>query len=113
MAEFKPHLPYNVEAQLLRATITTVKGVPTKKYTPDTEPFYCSFRSFGGTETTINGLTVVENTASVETWYDPRITSDCAVRVNGLDYEILGTPENIDMRNKYLVFKVRAIKGGA
>lgn len=110
---YKANTPFTVLATLLKPSITTVKGVPKKSYTPDDEPIMCSFRSFGGTETQINGLTVVENTATVETWYDPRITSDCNIRVNDLDYEILGTPENIDMRNKYLVFKVRAIKGGA
>lgn len=113
MAEFKPHLPYNVPAYLLVPTTTTVKGVTTKSFTAETEPFYCSFRSFGGTETQVNGVTVVENTANIETWYDPRIKSGCNIRVGDLDYEILGTPENVEMRNKWLVFKVRALKGGA
>lgn len=113
MAEFKPHLPYNVPAYLLTATINTVKGVPVKSFTASDEPFFCSFRTFGGTERQVNGVTVVENTATVETWYNPDIKSGCNIRVNDVDYEILGTPENIEMRNQYLVFKVRAIKGGA
>lgn len=113
MADFKAHTPYNVPAFLLVPTTEYIKGVPKKSFTAETEPFFCSFRSFGGTETQVNGVTVVENTATVETWYDPRITSGCNIRVADLDYEILGTPENVEMRNKWLVFKVRAVKGGA
>lgn len=113
MAEFKPHTPYDVEATLLKPTTKYVKGVPKKSFTADAEPFMCNFRSFGGTETQVNGLTVIEDTATVETWYDPRITAGCNIQIDGLDYEILGTPENINRRNKWLVFKVRAIKGGA
>lgn len=113
MADFKPHLPYNVPAFLLVPTIATVKGVPVKEFKAEEKPFYCSFRSFGGTETVVNGVTVVENTASIETYYDPRIKSGCNIRVGDLDYEILGTPENVGMFNKWLVFKVRALKGGA
>lgn len=111
--DYQPRAPFNVSAQLLKPTLKKVKGVEKKIFVVDDEPFNCSFVTFGGTETTVNGLTVVENTAVVETWYDPRITSDCNIRVDGLDYEILGTPENINMRCQYMKFKVRAIKGGA
>jgi hypothetical protein len=56
----------------------------------------------------------VENTAVVETWYRPDIKANCVLEdMNGLRYEILGTPENISMQNQFLKFKIRAIKGGA
>ena len=35
------------------------------------------------------------------------------IRVYGKDYEVLGTPENINMANTYLKVKVKAVKGGA
>lgn len=113
MADYKANFPYNVAAFLLIPKKQNVKGVTKKTYTPEAEPFFCSFKTFGGTEKIVNDVVTVENTATVETWYNPKITSDCYIRVENVDYEILGTPENINMRNQYMKFKVRAVKGGA
>ena len=115
MADFKPHTPYNVAAHVLTPTDTYERGVLVKKYDEPTKEnlFYCSFRSFGGTEKTVNNVLVLEDTAVVETWYNPLIASNCRVLVAGKLYDIIGTPENINMRNQYLVFKVKAVQGGA
>ena len=110
---YKPKSPFNVAAHILTPEYKIVKAVRKKIFVPEKEPFYCSFKSFGGTETQVNGVTVVEDTAELETWYNPAIESDKNIRVNNKDYEILGTPENIDMRNQFMKFKVRAVKGGA
>lgn len=113
MADYKPSMPFNVTAFLFVPITKTVKGVTKKTYPKDGEKFFCSFRTFGGTERVNNDMLIVENTAIVETWFNPKIKSDCRVRVGELDYEILGTPENINMRNQYMKFKIRAVKGGA
>lgn len=113
MAEYRPSVPFNVRAVLLIPSIKTVKGVRKKIYTPEEEPFFCSFKSFGGTEKQVNDLLVIEDTAVIETWYDPRISSECEIEVSGIRYEILGTPENLNMRNQFMRFKVRSIRGGA
>ena len=108
---YKP-LPFNVVLALQIPKTTTAKG-STKKTYIDAGTIYCSFRTFGGTETTSNGALFVENTAIVETWYNPEITSECRVKTaDGGVYEILGTPENIEMRNQFLRFKIREIRGG-
>lgn len=105
-------LPFNVPLMLQRAEKITAKG-STKKTYVDAGFIYCSFRTFGGTEATVNGVLTVENTAVVETWYNPEITADSRVKTTeGAVYEILGTPENIEMRNQYSRFKIREIKGG-
>lgn len=112
MADYKQHTPYNVPAIILTPDKNEkTKGVNTKKY-KETGMFFCSFRTFGGTEKTVNNLLAVENTAVIETWYRPDITSDCAIAVDGVKYEIISPPENINMRNQVMKFKVRAIKGG-
>ena len=113
MGNYSPNTPFNVVAFLLTPTTKTAKGVETKVFTEDTTPFFCSFRTFGGTEKVVNGILSVENTATIETHYDPRITSGCNVRIGETHYEILGTPENINMRYQYMKFKVRAVEGGA
>lgn len=80
-----------------------------------------NFKSFGGTEKNDNGVLSVEDTAQIVCWYRPDIKGDCRVILldgteeteNPKIYEILGEPENIEMRNMFLKFKVRRIKGGA
>ena len=117
---YKPKSPFNVPFFLQVPTVSIVKGIPTKTYTEAGTVRYCSLRTFGGTENTENGLYSVIDTATIETWYDPAITAACRIRVaptdgtgSGKVYEIISTPENIEMRNQYLVVKVRAISGGA
>lgn len=112
MKMFTPSLPFNVHAELMVASVENVKGTNKKTYTKK-DDIYISFKTFGGTEITSNGQVVVENTGVVQTWYRPDIKADCRFVINGLAYEILGTPENINMSNQYLQMKVRAVKGGA
>ena len=114
MAGYKPSLPFTTPIKLLIPTWKTIKGVRKKIFPDDGELIFCSFKTYGGTEREVNGVYSIEDTASVETWYRPDVTSDCAVKLeNGAVYEIINAPENINMRNQYLVFKVRRITGGA
>lgn len=111
---YKASGPFNVSLYLFVPKTVTIKGSTKKVYPDEGELFYCTFRTFGGTETTKNDVLVIENTAVVETWFRPDINADCRIKdANGIEYEILGTPENINLRNQYLVFKIRAIRGGA
>lgn len=100
-------------AELLNPTYAEVKGVTVKEYPEHGEVIFCSFKSFGGTETLVNGVLSVENTASVETWYRPDLTAASRLKIGSAIYEIMGTPENIEQRNQLLKFKVRSIAGGA
>ena len=111
---YKPNFPFSTPLMLLIPETVTIKGVQKKRYPDDGEVFYCSFRTFGGTETESNSVYIVENTAVIETWYRPDIKANCAVKTtDGLIYEILGTPEDIEQRHQFLKFKIRAVKGGA
>lgn len=75
---------------------------------------YCNFKTYGGTEKEVNGILAIEDTATIVTWYRPDITSNCILErlSDGARFEILNEPENIEMRNQVLRFKVRRIKGG-
>ncbi len=114
MKRYKPSESFLVPMYLFTPQIVTVKG-SSKKIIPETgKLFYCSFRSFGGTEKVIDNVLSVEDTAVIETWYRVDIKSDSILKdSSGLVYEIIGTPENISMKNQYLKFKIRAKKGGA
>ena len=117
MAQYRPSLPFSTPLVLLIPTYEKVKGVEKKAF-PAIEngvSFFGTFKTYGGTERDVNGLFVVEDTADIETWYRPDIKSNCriAVATTGAAYEILGEPENINMRNQFLKFKVKRVKGGA
>lgn len=105
---------YNVPLMLYIPKQVTAKGSTKNVYPTESEIIYCSFKTFGGTENFSNDTLVVEDTAVIETWYRPDIKSDCRIQtVDGKRYEILGTPENINMQCQIMRFKIRAIKGGA
>lgn len=116
MAGFKPALPYATPLALLIPMYETVKGVPVKTYPEVTKGIRIngSFKTYGGTEVERNGVYSVLDTANVETWHRPEIKADCRVALlqTGAVYEIIGEPENVDMRGKYMKFKVQRVKGG-
>ena len=116
MNDFNPSLPYNVPAYILTPTTTTIKGVAKKTYNEPTDDdlIYCSFKTFGGTESTINGVYTVVDTADIETWYRPDIKSGCRIMLAEFNkvYEVIGEPENINMRNQFIKFKVERVTGG-
>jgi head-tail adaptor len=115
MSDFKPSFPYSTAAELMIPTYVTKKGVKSKVFTETGIRINVSFKTYGGTETTNNDLYTVVDTAHIETWYRPDIKADCRIKVlaTGDIYEIIGKPENINMRNQFIKFKVRAVKGGA
>lgn len=109
---YRPSEPYCTPVELFNPTYETVKGVPKKVYPETGEVIFCSFKTYGGTETTINNQLTVVDTANVETWFRPDITSASQLRLGDKVYEVMGEPENIEQRNQFLKFKVRGVKGG-
>lgn len=115
---YRPQNTFNVPLLLLTPTYTTVSGVRKKTF-PDVSTgflFFGSFKSYGGTERDVNGVYSIEDTATVETWFNPEIKSGCRIVLAGIQnavYEIMGEPENVEMRNQFMTFKVSRVKGGA
>lgn len=114
MKTYRPTQPFNVPMYLLNPIVTTVKGVTVKSYPEPTDDMiiFGSFKTFGGTESSSNGVLTVEDTANIETWYRPDITSSSRIKLGSKTYEVMGEPENIDQRNQFLKFKVRSVRGG-
>ena len=114
---YKPQNTFSTALVLLTPTYTTVNGVRKKTFpaVEDGAPFFASFKTYGGTERDVNGVYSVEDTANIETWFRPDITSGCRVAIAGTSavYDIVGEPENLDMRNQFLKFKITRVKGGA
>ena len=116
-ADFKPNFPFSTALIVLKPTTANVLGVHQKVLPAlaDGIQIFGSFKTYGGTEKIVDGLYSISDTAVVETWYRPDITSDCVIVLadTGAKFEIINEPENINQRNQFLRFKVQRYKGGA
>lgn len=112
MADYKPQLPFNVPAMHLKCTVKTENGMKTESFT-ETSMFFCSAKSYGGTEKVVNDVYVVEDTWVIDTWFNPKFKKGDHIRFldDGCEFEILASPENINRRGQYMRFKVVAIGG--
>lgn len=73
---------------------------------------YCCVKSYGGTEAVIDGILKIEDTLEFYTWYNPNIKASSIIEVEGAQYEIMGTPEDIELRHVYHHFKAKRLKNG-
>jgi SPP1 family predicted phage head-tail adaptor len=109
---YRPSEPYTTPVELFNPTYETINGRTVKKYPESGELIFCSFKTYGGTESVVNDQLTVVDTANVETWYRPDITSGSQIRLGTKKYEVMGEPEDIEQRHQFLKFKVRGVKGG-
>ena len=114
---YRPAAPFTVAMKLLKPTAGMAYGVESKTFsTPaNSDTIFGSFRTFGGTENTRDGIYTIVDTAVIDTWYRPDITADCQIYIcdTGQKYEIVSDPEDIELRHQYLQFKVRKVGGKA
>ena len=94
-----------------KAVETLVNGRTTKTFEV-VGTYRGKFKLKGTSEMSANGLTVVSDKTTFTTWYSPNFASSGVLSVNGIDYCIIGTPENVEMRNKYSVLTLERIGGG-
>lgn len=115
-APFHPSTPYTTRLFVLTPEIRKVAGARAKVPTDLSTgfPINCSFKTYGGTETTVDGIYAIEDTATVETWYRPDIKSGCVLAFpeTGAFYEIVGEPEDVNQRHQFMRLKVKRFKGG-
>lgn len=71
------------------------------------------FKLKGTSEISANGLTVVNDKTTFVTWYKADYSSKDILSIGGIDYEIIGTPENTENRGRYSVLNLERISGGA
>lgn len=71
------------------------------------------FKQKGTAETNANGLTVINEKTTFTTWFKADFAAADILTINGVDYQIIGTPENVEMRSRYAVLTLERIGGGA
>lgn len=100
--------------ELLKPVAGTYHGATKPTYPAKGDVIFVSWKSFGGTEETVDGVYTIIDTAYVTCRYRPDIKSDCRLkRPDGAVYEIMNEPENIDMDSRVIAFHVKRVKGGA
>lgn len=67
----------------------------------------------GTVELNANGLSIIENKTTYTTWFSNNIEAHDVLTIGGIDYEIDGTPENVEDRGRYIIIKLRKLEGGA
>ncbi len=84
-------------------------------YTDAAGVIFANFKTYGGTESVVDGILQIIETADVCCWYRPDIQSNCRIKraTDGAIFEILGDPENIEQRNQFIKMKLRRVRGGA
>lgn len=100
-------------AELLIPTTEDYLGTITKTYPETGKIIFVNFKSKGGTETTVNGVYSVLDTAEIVTWYYPLITAGCRIKIGSDLYEIKGTPEDVELQHMFMILKVERVGGGA
>ena len=99
-----------IKIQVANSSFTL--GRKEKTYEDVSDNSMCNWSSYNGTETSVNGIINIEETATLTTWFDENIKDDGRIkRLNdNAIFEILNV-ENIEMRNQFMIVKVRRIKG--
>ena len=100
--------------KIQKAESKNVLGQNQKKYIDVPYTCFGNWSSYTGNETEVNGITVIEESNVLTTWFDPNF--EPAGRVIRLTdnaiFEILSV-ENVEQRNMYSIVRLKRIKGGA
>lgn len=103
-----------VTIQLLLPTTTMVLGVPKKVYPDSGAEIDCAWEVQTGEERKVNGLVSVMDRAKITIRTRSAVTANCAIKcVDGSVWEIIGSPEDTGLSNRWSVFYVRKLSGGA
>lgn len=95
-----------------KATSVTVNGRIAKTYEA-VGTVRGKFKQKGTAEINANGLTVVNDKTTFMTWYKKDFAAADILTIGGVDFEIIGTPENVEMRGRYCILNLERIEGGA
>ena len=105
----------NTPIQIQTVSTTNVLGQVKKTYTNTPYISYCNWSDYSGWEREVNNIAgVEENITLYFRWYDPNCKTDGRVirLTDNAVFEIVSV-ENIEQRDKAMIVKVRALKGGA
>lgn len=113
---FKPANPREFVTPAIhkKPQIETVYGVDQKTFVDAPKPnLRGKFKQKSSNEITANGVIVVVENITYTTWFKADIATGDQLVINGVAYEIKGSPDNVENRNRYMVCNLERIVGGA
>lgn len=109
---FKPNSQqFSTAIRIQHRNVVDVNGADEITYVPEADINFCNWKGMGGTENTQSGALVVMDTAILTMWFNPSITEKDRMLLNAdetLAYEVVNA-ENVEMRNMYLMVKVKRV----
>lgn len=110
---YVPNAVLNVPVRIWHCAYVRQNGVQKASYIPDDDIIWVGVKSYGGTEKTVDGVYSVEDTIEVTGYYTPNLKSSDRIQLlgDGSFWEVLNTPENIDMRGAFMRLKCRRYHG--
>lgn len=71
------------------------------------------FKQKSTSEGIVNGVRAVTESTTYTTWWKDDFKAGDILSINGIDYQVIGNPENVEMRSRYAVLTLSRVKGGA
>jgi len=71
------------------------------------------FKQTGTSELNANGLVVVSYKTEFITWWKDDFKAGDHITINGIEFQVYGNPENVEMRGRYAVLTLKKLEGGA
>lgn len=110
---FKPNVQqFSTPIRVQHRVVVDVNGADEISYNSESDINFCNWKGMGGTESIESGTLVVHDTAVLTMWYQPDIDQKDRILLNddiNIAYEVLNQPENVEMRNMYLILKVKRV----
>ena len=88
----------NGRTQKIKVVVATLRG---------------KFKQKNSSELLANGLNVIKDEIQFITWWKDDFKAGDFLTIGGVDYEVFGQPENVEMRGRYAVLTLRRLEGGA
>ncbi|MEK5278634.1 head-tail adaptor protein [Paenibacillus sp. FSL H7-0735] len=106
---------FSTPIRVQRRQETKVNGAMDISYIDADIPLgFCNWKGRGGSESVTAGTVVVADTAELTLWYRPDITEKTRILLQDnvkLAYEVTNV-ENVEMRNQYMIVKVKRVVNG-
>lgn len=101
-------------AHVLKCEYVSNKGQNRKQYKENEETVFIAFSNFQGTENVTDGVITTIETATICAPFIPDLTNSDRIKLldDNSEWEIINAPENWNMQNTHLVFKVQRYKSG-
>lgn len=95
-----------------RTQVVMVNG-RTQKEVVEIATLKGKFKQKGTSELNANGLVVVSDKTTFTTWWKSDLKSGDILSIDGIDFQVKGQPENVEMRGRYAVLNLERVEGGA